>query len=572
MGFIDLFKRWKLTQKGLSSGKKRRTQSAAGVMKMLGRSTVVKALLYAVFAVAICLLARGAGEECLYHSYGSAQWFMVSLLVGSAGMILFYLGERLLEKNSSVVLLLSGIFTQLLLVRLIGMGVDSAGIDKTFKFLLIPFAFAPMIHSVLLGQRAGVFSLIFVSLFGTLLVPLAEAPIYLATSMTTGALTVGMTGVVRKRGRLLRAGLYVGILVMILAYSFEAIGFGGLWKAEGAVWQGFLLKSGAAFLVGWLTGMIVSGLLPILEGAFSLTTQMSWLEMSDLNHKLMRRMQMEAPGTFQHSLAVASLAEAAAEKIGANAAMCRVCAYFHDIGKMNKPEYFIENQSPDQNPHDELTPTMSALVIIAHVKDGVDMAIRNNLNPRIIDVIQEHHADSLTLYFYRKAQEQRRNETKKVEDGTENEEDLPKVETKNFRYPGPIPQSRESAIISLADTVESASRSLKKVTPQKIQTLVKDLIAKRVAEGQLDDSGLSLGEIKVLGESFSKSLRSMMHSRIEYPGQEKKTKKPKKSSSDSQKLEAENRTKEESSKEQPVVENVVSVEVLEQERQRKKAP
>ena len=146
---------------------------------------------------------------------------------------------------------------------------------------------------------------------------------------------------------------------------------------------------------------------------FGVTTDISWLELSDLNHKLMKRLQLEAPGTFHHSMVVASLAESAAESIGANAPMCRVCSYFHDIGKLNKPEYFIENQG-DENPHDGLTPTMSALVIIAHVKDGVDLAVKHRLNPLIIDVIKEHHGDSLVYYFYHKANEQKREDEGKV--------------------------------------------------------------------------------------------------------------------------------------------------------------
>ena len=160
-------------------------------------------------------------------------------------------------------------------------------------------------------------------------------------------------------------------------------------------------------------------------------------------------------------MVVATLAESAAEDIGANASMCRVCSYFHDIGKLNKPEYFIENQG-DRNPHDALTPTMSAIIIIAHVKDGVDMAIKHKLNPKIIEVIREHHGDSLVQYFYHKAREQRVDSEVKVDEGLENREDLPDVDVRSFRYPGPCPSSRESGIISLADCVESRSAKLEK--------------------------------------------------------------------------------------------------------------
>jgi putative nucleotidyltransferase with HDIG domain len=279
--------------------------------------------------------------------------------------------------------------------------------------------------------------------------------------------------------------------------------------------------SATAFGIGILTALLISGLLPVFEGTFHLTTDISWLELSDLNHKLLRRMQLEAPGTFHHSLVVAALSEAAAEKIGANAPMCRVCSYFHDVGKLKKPGYFIENQHDGgENPHDTLTSTMSALIIIAHVKDGVDLAVKHKLNPRIIDVIQEHHGDSLVAYFYRRAQEQKKLELDKVDRKLENPEDLPKIDEKNFRYPGPRPSTRESAIIALADTVESASRSLHKPTPARIQSLIDELVRTKLHDGQLDDCPLTIKELVAVKESFAATLRSMLHSRISYPKDE----------------------------------------------------
>jgi hypothetical protein len=198
--------------------------------------------------------------------------------------------------------------------------------------------------------------------------------------------------------------------------------------------------------------------------------------------------------------------------------MCRVCSYFHDVGKLSKPGYFIENQHEGaENPHETLTPTMSALIIIAHVKDGVDFAVKHKLNPRIIDVIREHHGDSLVVYFYHKAREQKKQEIEKVDRGLENPEDLPKVDEKNFRYPGPRPGSRESGIIALADTIESASRSLQKPTPARIRALVDDLVRQKIQDGQLDDCPLTLRELAIIRESFANTLRSMLHSRIDYP-------------------------------------------------------
>jgi len=280
--------------------------------------------------------------------------------------------------------------------------------------------------------------------------------------------------------------------------------------------QNMLIQSVIVLGVGCITGLIVGGILPALEGLYRITTKMSWMELSDLNHKLLRKMQLEAPGTFHHSMVVATLAEAAAESIQANAPMCRVASYFHDIGKIEKPEYFIENQG-DENPHDNLTPNMSALVIVAHVKDGIDLAVRHKLNQEIINVIKEHHGNSLVYYFYRKAQENRNVALEEVEKGSRNEEDVPEVSEKGFRYPGPSPRTKESGIIALADSIESASRSMKKVTLSKIQAMIDDIVNNRIKDGQLDQCPLTFQELNTIKETFAKTLRSMLHSRIDYP-------------------------------------------------------
>ena len=193
-------------------------------------------------------------------------------------------------------------------------------------------------------------------------------------------------------------------------------------------------------------------------------------------------MTIEAPGTYHHSLVVANLAEAAAEAIGANATLCRVCSYFHDVGKLVKPEYFTENMNFERNPHDDLAPTMSALIIIAHVKEGVDLALKHKLNQRIIDIIQEHHGTSLVYYFYKRALQQQEDARAGGKIMNMREDDIPEVREESFRYSGPKPQTKESAIVSLADTVESASRSLEKPTPQKIEQLVNDIIDQRISD------------------------------------------------------------------------------------------
>ncbi len=519
MGFWDAFKRWKLAQQGLSSGKKRRVYDAEGrFVSLLGNSRWMQWLLIVAFVMGlITMVLKHPHDDVGKWSEQVWQQVMSSAVVAITAVMMLRLNHRdLMRRNSVALLLLGGLLLHLALVCWISHIVGTYQWLKEYQLLLIPFALAPMIHSVLLGRRAGTFSAIFVSIAGTLLMPSSEMVVYLITSLACCMAVVLLTSRVRKRAQLLRSGIYAGGLSLVFGVIYGHIlhGFDGQvaerWSSDG-------LMFAVAFGVGFTTALIVSGLLPMLEGAFSLTTNISWLELSDLNHPLLKQMQLDAPGTFHHSLVVASLAESAAEAIGANAALCRACAYFHDVGKLKKPEYFIENQADGmENPHDALTPTMSALVIIAHVKDGVDLALKHKLNPRIIDAILEHHGDSMVYYFYRKCQEQKALEEDKVGKGLENEEDLPHIDDKNFRYPGPKPRSKETGILSLADAIESASRTLHKPNPIKIRGLVDDIVRRRLADGQLDDCSLTLRELSKVRDSFANTLRSMMHSRISY--------------------------------------------------------
>ncbi|MBB5353817.1 hypothetical protein HNR46_004080 [Haloferula luteola] len=508
----------------MSSGKKRRTQNDAAVSASLDRSPWVRMGVYLAFCMGAALLVMrvmAPGDASTPMESGLYAFFLAV-----SGMTVVELNHRRVnERNSRVVLLALSILGQVALMRFVSWIGTTNLLPYPIAFLMMPFVIAPMINSVLLGSPAGVFSAVYVSLFGSLLFGDENKTLFLCVSLMSGLVAALTLRKVRRRVQLLRAGLYSGITAFGLALVFGVVdlSFVGI-NATAEDWQGLGLAMGCALGISVGTSLLVSGFLPVLEGMFHLTTDISWLEQGDLNHKLLRRMQLEAPGTFHHSLVVASLAEAAAEAVGANAAMCRVCAYFHDIGKLNKPEYFIENQGDGQeNPHDSLTPTMSSLIIIAHVKDGVDIALKHRLNPRVIDVIREHHGDSLVGYFYRRAQELKREEMQKIEKKLENPEDLPKVDQKNFRYPGPRPRSRESGIISLADAVESASRSLKKPTPAKIRALVEDLVEARVCDGQLDNCDLTIRDLAVVKEVFSKTLRSMMHSRIDYPKDDRKS-------------------------------------------------
>lgn len=448
-----------------------------------------------------------------------------ALALGMAALVVFQACAPSCScvRSSRALLVLGGSLAHLLccgiVVGLAGKLAQAGGISGVLHYLLVPYALAPMLLGVLLGRTIGLFSAVYVSLVGCLMVEQQHVAGYLVMSLMSGVTAVLLTDRVRKRGELLSAGIHTGVVSLFMAMIWGRLDLRGCFGSE-AILHMEVFGLGAAAVMGtaMFTALFISGLLPVFEGFFRLTTSISWLELSDLNHKLLRRMQLEAPGTFHHSLVVASLAEAAAERVGANALMCRVCSYFHDIGKLSKPEYFVENQHEgEDSPHNSLTPTMSALVIIAHVKDGVDMAVKYKLNPRIINVIQEHHGDSLVYYFYRKAQEQKKLEMEKVDRGLENPEDLPQVDEKNYRYPGPRPTTLESGIISLADTVESASRTLRKPTLAKIRAMIEELVRNKISTGQLDDCPMTLGELALVKESFAATLRSMLHARIDYP-------------------------------------------------------
>jgi len=525
VGFVDAIKRWRLARQGLSSGKKRRVHSESPVIVTLEGSLWIKVTLYLFFSITLAVMVLGAGADTVFAD-GRLSGAVFALVVAAMAMLMYHISlgpGSGCHRNSRVVLVLGTCAVHLVAVRLVMQLAHGGTIPELFRFLFVPFAFAPMLITILLGRGVGALSTVTVTLAGAFFVPREHVFGFIMAGMVCGFTAVLLSNSVRKRGQLLRTGIYVGGIVLFLSitsglFNIRACLDAGAIEGTQTVGASVIAALGTAVFAA----LFISGLLPFFEGVFKITTDISWLELSDLNHKLLKRMQIEAPGTFHHSVVMASLAEAAAESIGANATMCRVCAYFHDVGKLSKPGYFIENQIDGaENPHDSLTPTMSALVIIAHVKDGVDLAKRHNLNPRVIDVIQEHHGDSLVAFFYHKAREQKRAEMEKIDRKLENPEDLPVVAEKNFRYPGPRPSTRESGIIALADSVESASRTIRKPTPSRIKTLVEDLVRAKIEDGQLDDCPLTVKELSLIKASFCNTLRSMLHSRIDYPKEDK---------------------------------------------------
>ncbi|MFV2065688.1 MAG: HD family phosphohydrolase, partial [Pirellulales bacterium] len=303
---------------------------------------------------------------------------------------------------------------------------------------------------------------------------------------------------IRNRSKLLLVGLYAGGVALL-----TTLGIGTLFDQP--LYPELFFNAIRLSVWAIIAGSLMTCLLPFIE-RFGVQTELSLIELGDPAHPLLQELVRRAPGTYNHSITVASLAEAAAESIGARGLLVRVGAYYHDIGKMLKPGYFIENQGKGDNRHESLVPAMSTLVIIAHVKDGAAKARQHHLPEAIIDFIQQHHGTTLVEYFYRRASEQQEAKA----DGSE-------VDESSFRYPGPKPQTKEAGILMLADGVESASRVLVDPTPSRIESLVSEITMKRLMDGQFDDCGLTLKEVHAVGESLVKSLTAVYHGRVKYP-------------------------------------------------------
>ena len=340
----------------------------------------------------------------------------------------------------------------------------------------------------------------------------------LTFSAAAGAIL--LSGRIRNRTRLVYMGLGVSLIVLAtclglgvltgqsLEFSSDPYG-SGTGKSVPFYSSQLIFEAikQAAFVA--ICGPLMVGLLPFIEQLFDIETDLSLLELGDMSHTLLKQLAQRAPGTYNHSISVASLAESAAESIGANGLLVRVGACFHDIGKMFKPNYFVENQMPGANRHDALQPELSTLVIIAHVKDGADLAKQHNIPQRIIDFIEQHHGTTLVEYFYHQA----------IKDN-EGNKDIEEVSETQFRYPGPKPQTKESAILMIADAVESATRALREPTSSRIQTLVDQIAMKKLLDGQFDECELTLVELDAIKQSLIKNLNAIHHGRIKYPDQQ----------------------------------------------------
>lgn len=320
----------------------------------------------------------------------------------------------------------------------------------------------------------------------------------------------------KERGVLIKTGLTTGLMSILLALSIVII-MGSFTAFE------VFIAACAALLGGILSGVIATGILPLIEMAFGFTTDIKLLELASLDQPLLRELMVQAPGSYHHSVITGNMVEATAKAVNANPLLARVSAYYHDIGKIRKPLYFVENQRSGENKHEKLAPSMSSLILISHVKDGVEMAREHKLGKEIMDIIQQHHGTNLIPYFYHKAKDRMAKKEVKTTD----------IKEEDFRYPGPKPQTKEAGLVMLADMVEAASRSLVDPTPARIQGTVQKIINKVFSDGQLDDCELTLKDLHEIAKSFNNTLSGIFHHRIEYPDQAPKhTKKGKNGNTD----------------------------------------
>ena len=385
---------------------------------------------------------------------------------------------------------------------------------------LAPVAIAPLIVALLINAGSAIFMALFVSIFTSVIY--GNRLDLLVLTFLSSVMAIFWGSHTRKRGNVVRASFFAGLTVAVFALLI------GLIDRIDPLTIGKHMLAGLG--TGLVTGVVVVGLLPVLEGLFKRTTDITLLELTDYNHPLLRLMQLETPGTYHHSLVVAQLAENAAAEIGANPLLARVCALYHDIGKTEKPEYFTENQRDGVNPHDSSNPSLSALIIKSHVKDGVDLAIKHKLPRAVIDVISQHHGTSLIRYFYHRAMSHTRQSGITAQTAANASRDpftstapgldaVPVCET-TYRYDGPRPRFKESAIIHLADGVEAASRSLRKVTPQHLGEIIDQIFHQRMEDGQLDEAPITFDELSRIKTSFTFTLLNMLHGRVSYPAAE----------------------------------------------------
>ena len=364
----------------------------------------------------------------------------------------------------------------------------------SYQYMVTAAAGAMLVRIVLNSEIATMFSVALSLMVAIIMKDNLIFGIYTFAGCITGA---HMVRYCKNRTSLIKAGFYVGLVNIIIVLIF-GLAYGELFSKETLYNMLFALASGV------LSGIVVTGVIPIVEAMFGYTTNFKLLELASMDHPLMKELITQAPGTYHHSWILANLVENAAEAINANPLFAKVSALYHDIGKMKKPQYFYENQKGGKNPHDKLAPSLSSLIIIGHVKDGIELAKEHKLGRRLTEIIPQHHGTNLISFFYHKAKDQE-------------DPDVHSVNEKDFRYPGPKPQTKEAGLVMLADAVEAATRTIQDPTPARIKGAVKKIIEDIFEDGQLDECELTLKDLNKIAESFNRILNGVFHARIDYP-------------------------------------------------------
>jgi putative nucleotidyltransferase with HDIG domain len=448
--------------------------------------------------------------EALYEGRGRGK--TLAIILGFVFLMCFFIASfylfstknirKVSPTNKDILFLLLVLISSLGMARISGViaeGLMEAfpGIPLSSYYYFFPVAAGAMLIRIVLNSEMALIYSIFVSLLtGLLLNEGIFLPIFYLIGSIVGAHTVARCD---QRSQLIKGGLLVG-LTNFLLISFQGMSTVRIFEAD--ILFGLLMGLAG----GVVAGMIVVGLAPIVESIFGYTTDIKLLELANLDQPILKELLMKTPGTYHHSMIVGNLVEAGAKAINVNPLLARVSAYYHDIGKIKKPQYFIENQMAGYNRHDKLTPSMSSLILVSHVKDGIELAKEHKLGNKIIDILRQHHGTRLINFFYQKAKEQ---EKPGVQEADE----------RDFRYLGPKPQTKEAGLVMLADAVEAASRTLDDPTPARIQGLVQKIINDIFIDGQLDECELTLKDLNEIAKSFNIILNAIHHHRIEYPAE-----------------------------------------------------
>lgn len=424
--------------------------------------------------------------------------FFVILLVGILTYGFYYEMSLTKEKGKFALALLILTFIPLITMKFM----TFLNVETTSMYLLTPVAAASILIRLLFKEKLAILYAIFFSLTATIIfnqsIPGAlnlQAGVYFLFSQLA---TIFVLRKVTERYTILKVVLANSLVNVFVILSFLFIAY------ESYTWTFILIQLGFGLIQALISGIVVVGSLPFFESILSILSDTKLIRLANPNHPLLKKILTEAPGTYHHSLMVANLSEAACEAIGANGLFARVASYFHDIGKTKHPHYFIENQMGIKNPHDFLSPSQSATIILSHPLDGAKILKEHRFPQEIIDVCLQHHGTTLVKYFYYQAKE-----------------DQPNIEEAQFRYVGPKPQTKENAVISICDSVEAAVRSMKEPTREKIDHLIQSIINDRMQDGQFDDCHLTFLDLRKINKTLSETLNGIYHSRIEYPKEER---------------------------------------------------